>query len=670
MWNRTGIALLTMTLCLAGSAHAEDKQLLWGDTHLHTSNSFDAFLNQNQTADPNTAYRYARGLPVVHPGNRARIRIGTPLDFLVVADHAEFYGAFRHTIQRGIPRDEMGAWDSMIALFTQTVLQQVVAWDYGREFFASLLPATQDTPEEAATRTQDISLPGAETTSETMWREAVRIADQYNEPGTFTALIGWEWSSIPAGANLHRVVMSDTDAETASSFQPFSSLDSPYPEDLWAWLEETQRATGARFVAIPHNSNISKGRMFSEVNLRGEPMDEDSARTRARWEPVVEVTQFKGDSETHPDLSPEDPFADFELYPHYIQNDPPPYEARPGDYIRSALRIGLMIEEKIGFNPYRFGMIGSTDAHTGIASAEEPNFWGKFPRDSTPEAKSLGWRDDGGPSGWSMSASGLAAVWAEENTREAILDAFARREVYATTGPRIVLRLDASFGPGGDAGTMAPAEDEEEVASDTPLDTAATGEVAVVAADGEVVANPVGERENQAADPVVGELTARAVPMGGVLPQPAPGESPRLRVHAMKDPKSGNLDRIQIIKGWIDAEGETHERIYDVAWSGDRQPDADGRVGPVGSTVDRTTASYTNDIGAAELVADWTDPDFDPMLSSFYYVRVLEIPTPRHSLYDAAALGLDPDRSPAAREIQERAYSSPVWFRPEGAAAG
>jgi hypothetical protein len=697
MCNRIGIVLLAAILSLAATAHAEDKQLLWGDTHLHTSNSFDAFLNQNQTADPNTAYRYARGLPVVHPGNRARIRIGTPLDFLVVADHAEFYGAFRHTIQRGIPRDEMGAWDSMLALFTQTLLRQVVAWDYGREFFASLLPATQDTPEEAATRPQDFSLPGAEATSETMWREAVRIADQYNEPGTFTALIGWEWSSIPAGANLHRVVMSDTDAETASSFQPFSSLDSPYPEDLWAWLEETQRATGARFVAIPHNSNISKGRMFSEVNLRGEPMDEDSARIRARWEPVVEVTQFKGDSETHPDLSPEDPFADFELYPHYIQNDPPPYEARPGDYIRSALRIGLMIEEKIGFNPYRFGMIGSTDAHTGIASAEEPNFWGKFPRDSTPEAKSLGWRDDGGPSGWSMSASGLAAVWAEENTREAILDAFARREVYATTGPRIVLRLDASFGPGGDAGAMAPALDEEEVVSEAPLDTTATngvavvaadgevavvaadgevavvaadGEVAVVAADGEVVANPVGERESQAADPVVDEITARAVPMGGVLPQPAPGESPRLRVHAMKDPKSGNLDRIQIIKGWIDAAGETHERIYDVAWSGDRQPDADGRVGPVGSTVDRTTASYTNDIGAAELVADWTDPDFDPMRSSFYYVRVLEIPTPRHSLYDAAALGLDPDRAAAAREIQERAYSSPVWFRPKGAAAG
>lgn len=612
--------VLVLLVVLPGVAAA--KELLWGDTHLHTSNSFDAFLNLNHTADPNTAYNYAKGMPVIHPGHRARVQIGTPLDFLVIADHAEFYGAMRHTVQRGIPLEGLSTWESVVARFNQAALRLVSDWDFGRELFASVLPEPGATPEEVAANPVDLNVPGADTMSRAMWKEAVRIADEHDDPGTFTALIGWEWSSIPGGANLHRVVMTSADADTASRFQPYSSIDSAYPEDLWAWLDETSTKTGAAFVAIPHNSNISKGRMFPEKSLRGEPLTEESARTRLQWEPVVEATQFKGDSETHPDLSPDDPFADFELYPFYIQNNPPPYQAHEGDYVRSALRRGLAIEEKIGFNPYRFGLIGSTDSHTGIASAEEPNFWGKFPRDSTPEGKAAFWRSERGPSGWSMSASGLAAVWAETNTREAILDAFRRREVYATTGPRMAVRV---FG-----GWDFTAED------------LASGELSEVG-------------------------YARGVPMGGELETGGATTAPRFLVQAMKDPKSANLDRIQIVKGWIDASGQTHEQIHDVAWSEPRGRNEDGRPAPVGNTVDLETARYTNDIGAAELAAFWEDPEFDPAESAFYYVRVLEIPTPRHSLMDAIALGIDPAETGAALTLQERAYTSPIWIRPRSA---
>jgi hypothetical protein len=605
----------------ASLAGAEPMQLLWGDTHLHTSNSFDAFLNRNMTADPDTAYRYAKGLPVIHPFHRARIRIDTPLDFLVVADHAEYLGVIRHIYERGIPTEELGLYDSVRAWFTERWLRGVIDDDEGMAAFLSFLPKPASV-EEAAASPPKQAIPGAEVMRRTMWQETIRIADAHNDPGRFTTLIGWEWSSIPAGANLHRVVFTSADASVASQFEPFSSADSMYPEDLWQWLSDTFERTGAEFVAIPHNSNISKGYMFPEKTLRGEPITNRMARERMRWEPVVEATQIKGDSETHPSLSPDDPFADFETYTHYIQNDAPPYEPHAGDYVRSALLRGLAIEERIGFNPYRFGLIGSTDAHTGISSAEEPNFWGKMARDSIPETKATAWRGGSGPTGWSMSASGLAAVWAESNTRDAILKAFRRREVYATTGPRIAVRVF-----GGWDYTDADAR----------------------------------------AIPIESVGYARGVPMGGELPPiPDDGEkaAPRFVVHAMKDLKSGNLDRIQIIKGWVDAERQTHERVFDVAWSDGRQPDANGQLPPVGNTVDAAKASYTNDIGSASLSGFWHDPDFDPLQKAFYYVRVLEIPTPRHSVFDAVALGLDPKQIQGPWWIQERAYTSPIWYRP------
>jgi len=614
----TGILTLVSVLALATVAAAEPSMLLWGDTHLHTSNSFDAYLNRNMTADPETAYRYAKGLPIIHPYHRARVQIETPLDFLVVADHAEYLGVIRYIVERGIPRDELGLVDSVRAWLGEYWLRGVIEDDEGMSAFTSVLPEPAPV-EEAATRPPRQAIPNAALMVRSVWQEAIKLADAHNEPGRFTTLIGWEWSSIPGGANLHRVVFTSADASIASKFQPWASTDSMYPEDLWEWLEETSSRTGAEFVAIPHNSNISKGYMFAETTLRGAPYTAELAKTRRRWEPVAEVTQIKGDSETHPDFSPNDPFADFETYPHYIQQSPPPYEAKRGDYLRSALLRGLEIEGRVGVNPYRLGLIGSTDSHTGVASAEEPNFWGKLARDSIPENKAASRRGSGGPTGWSMSASGLAAVWAEDNSREAILEAFRRREVYATTGPRIGVRV---FG-GWD---FEPSDLELRPLAETGYE--------------------------------------RGVPMGGELPPAPAGTTPSFIMRAIKDPKGAHLDRLQIVKGWIDAAGQTRERIFDVAWSEKRSFDATGQLAPVGNTVDPTTGTYTNDIGSAQLSAVWKDPEFDATHPAFYYVRVLEIPTPRHSVFDALALGLDAKGIQGPWWIQERAYTSPIWYGP------
>jgi hypothetical protein len=609
--------LLTVVLAVSFAGRAAgETQLLWGDTHLHTANSFDAYLNQNQSADPATAFRYAKGLPVIHPFHRARVQIETPLDFLVLSDHAELLGVIRTVNETGIPSEGLGIADRARAWVVERWLRGVIEDDEGAAAFASFLPDTNDV-ESAAAASQGSPIPGSAGISKTVWREAIATVDAHNEPGRFTALIGWEWSSIPAGANLHRVVVTNAGADVAGRFQPISSSESMYPEDLWKWLDETSVQTGADFVAIPHNSNISKGYMFpGEKRLRGTAIDVAWAEARARWETTVEATQFKGDSETHPSVSPDDPFAGFEIYPHYIQQNAPPYDPKPGDFVRSALRTGLELEARLGVNPYRFGLIGSTDAHTGLASAEEPNFWGKMARDSIPENKASFRVGRDGVSGWSMSASGLAAVWAEENTRDGILAALRRRETYATTGPRIAVRVFAGTGfqPGDE---NAP-------------DLGAIG-------------------------------YERGVPMGGELG--ASAASPRFVIQAAKDPRSAHLDRVQMVKGWL-AGGTTHEKVYDVVWAGERTPGADGRIPAVPDTVDPKSARYTSEFGATTLSALWTDPDFDPQADAFYYVRVLEIPTPRHSLRDAIALGIDPAETGHPVSIQERAYTSPIWYRP------
>ena len=449
------------------------------------------------------------------------------------------------------------------------------------------------------------------------WRSQTELADEYYRPGEFSTFIGWEWSSTPGGANLHRVVFTDGDAEVGQSFHPYRLIDSQYPEDLWAWLEETSVATGADFLSIPHNSNLSKGFMFDTTRLRGTEFDSAYIELRRRWEPVTEVTQLKGDSETHPDLSPDDEFADFEEFPFYLQVNQSPYQAGPGDYMRTALMRGLSLERKHGANPYQFGVIGSTDAHTGVASAEEDNFWGKMATDSIPENKTREWEEGvRSPDGWAMSASGLAAVWAEENTRESIMDAMQRREVYATTGPRIRLQFFAA----GDFGELS-------------LDSAT----------------------------LYSEATSTGTAMGGELL--AAETAPEFIVLADKDPRGANLDRIQIVKGWLDAEGEERERVYDVSWSGDRELDARGKLPAVGNTVDMSTGAVENSIGAPQLRARWSDPDYVPGQPAFYYVRVLQIPTARHSYLDALALGQSEARDHPST-IQERAYSSPIWLKP------
>jgi len=614
------VVILILSLA-ATTAAAQERQLLWGDTHLHTAYSSDAYTNNNLTGDPETAYRYAMGMPVIHPYHKARVQIDTPLDFLAVTDHAEFLGQIRNIHLNGVDTSDLGIIDTIKAKVAAFVLNWTIDNGTGRELFVSVLPDPNLTPlQDAKANSLGGSglslLPMPAAVEIDSWRTTTDTADKYNQPGEFTALIGWEWSSLPGGANLHRVILTDSDGAVAREYAPFGLDDSPYPEDLWAWLDKTSEATGARFTAIPHNSNISKGYMFSDTSLRGEPFTAEYVALRSKWEHVAEITQIKGDSESNSLFSPEDEFTDFEVYPYYIQREWTPYKPQRGDFVREALKRGLELEQTLGQNPYRLGVIGSTDSHTALSSAEEGNFHGKLATDSIPANKNLTFNDDGpGASGWAMSASGMAAVWATSNTRTAILNALERREVYATTGPRIVVQFY-----GGADYTEADLESPE----------------------------------------AIDAARARGVPMGGELSQ---AEEPAFIVFAAKDPEGANLDRIQIVKGWLDEAGESHEKIFNVAWSDERKLQADGNLPAVGNTVDLRTGEVDDSIGAAQLSAAWTDPQFDAGQSAFYYARVLQIPTARHSLLDAIALGIKhaedhPDT------IQERAYTSSVWFQP------
>jgi hypothetical protein len=608
----------------------ESTRVLFGDTHVHTSYSFDAYLFGNQTADPDTAYRYAKGKPVIHPYHRARLQIGTPLDFLVVADHAEYMGVMRAIRNGTAVYEKLGPIDSIRRWIAIYMLNRAIDNpEKGAAFFESLIAKPAKNPDGNPIEDPNYQPPGGgdesvfgdtTKTETTAWHEIVAAAERHNEPGKFTTLLGWEWSSIPTGVNLHRVVFSPDGADKAHQYLPFGCDQSEYPEDLWQWLSETEARTGARFVAIPHNSNISKGYMFAETTLKGTPISADYAQTRVSWEPVAEITQNKGDSETYPILSPDDEFADFERYKSYIEqgSDRRKYVASAGDFIRPALKRGLAIEEKTTVNPYKFGLIGSTDTHIAIASAEEDNFSSKIPVFSTPETMRRNPHDENRTNGWYLSASGLAAVWAKENTREEIYAAFKRKEVYGTTGPRIKVRF---FG-----GWSFKADD---------VDSNRMAEIGY----------------------------AKGVPMGGDLPHNNNGTAPQFLIRVLKDPDGANLDRVQVIKGWLDAAGQTQEQVFNVAWSGSRKLDARGKLPAVGNTVDLTVPSYENSIGSSELSTFWVDPTFKPEQRAFYYVRVLQIPTPRHSLYDAVALQIPPpEEGPAT--IQERAYTSPIWYTP------
>ena len=609
--------ILLMSLCGTLAFAAPDRmptRVFWGDTHLHTGNSFDVFLFGTPNSTPDTAYRFAKGLPVVSPTTGTRMQLSRPLDFLVVADHAEAMGSLQRLFS--------GAED-LAATRTGKIFLEIGGDQSEAELQAVydlLVNAGSGIENEYGLTAKDLYADmHAGEKRRTTWSETIAAAERHNDPGRFTAFIGWEWSAQPNGGNLHRVVFTPQGGDVAGRFLPFSTLESDDPEHLWAWLGETSKKTGAEFVAIPHNPNISIGQMFPLQTQTGRPVDTQYAMTRMKWEPVVEVTQIKGDSETHPLLSPNDEFAGYETYPFVLTPDGRTPDPTEGDYLRSGLKRGLAIGKATGANPYKVGMIGSTDSHTGMSAVEESNFAGKGQHDATPEQRPHP-TGLGSSKGWDMGAAGYVGVWAGENTRQSIFEAFRRREVYATTGPRITLRFFGGFG-------FAPADLEAP-------DPAATG-------------------------------YAKGVPMGGDLTRSEAGRAPGFLVVAAKDPFGANLDRVQIVKGWTGLDGETHERVYDVAVSDGRSIGPDGRCDtPVGSTVDLASGAYANTIGDAQLAALWQDPEFDPDQHAFYYPRVLEIPVPRYSLLDSIALGIDPEETRRPAVIQERAYGSPIWYSP------
>ncbi len=596
-------ASLVITALLLGAplSSMAQTQLLWGDTHLHTKLSPDAYMMGNRSLMPDDAYRYAKGLPVVNAKTRHRIKIHTPLDFLVVSDHAEYMGVVPKIFEGDLELAKTKVGAELMAL--------VAAGEGRKAFFQMVETANRKTPYKEFISTS---------LRESVWEGVARAADSHNEPGVFTAFVGWEWSSITDGANLHRVVFMDEGADRAKKFVPYSLFDSDRPEALWAWLEKTEKETQANFVAIPHNGNVSKGKTFDTVDSDGNRIDQVYAKTRQRWEPVYEMTQIKGDGETLAALSPNDEFAEFETYSHAMDTrsgvDSKLKEDK-GDYARSALLRGLKIEQEAGVNPYKFGMIGASDSHSGVSAVEEDNFGGKFPVDSFPEGKTTGLTP--GVTGLDVSAAGLSAVWSSDNSRKSIMEAFKRREVYGTTGPRIQLQF---FGGWDFSRTDADAKDF----------------------------SAVGYRSG--------------VPMGGQLFQAQAGSAPNFLIRAVKDPIDANLDRVQVVKGWLDSNGQTQEKVFNVLAS-DHRKIVNNQVDAVGSTVNVKTASYRNSIGDAELTTFWVDPEFNPKQRAFYYVRVLQIPTPRHTLYASVAMKRAPDEGVEV-EIQERAYSSPIWYTP------
>ncbi len=582
-------------------------RVMWGDTHLHTAISVDAGAAGCKLG-PEDAYRFARGEEVTtSTGERARI--SRPLDFLVVADHAEMFGLMPQLLkgEPSILATEKGRrWYDMLKQGGDAAFEGM--W----EIIGTLV--APDPPIDSLDAIRSA------------WEANNIAAEKYNEPGRFTAFIGFEWTSAPNGNNLHRVVVFRDNADKANRTLPYSQYDSPNPEDLWKWMKAYEDSTGGRLLAIPHNGNISGGLMFSDVDFVGNKLTSKYATDRMRWEPLVEVTQQKGDSETHPYLSPEDEFAPGDRWDklNLNGNTPQTTDMFQYEYVREALKRGLRFEEELGVNPFKFGMIGSTDSHVGIPAVEEDNYFGKLP----PYEPSAGrWEHVGvaykpDPTlnvyGWEMLSSGLAAVWAKDNTRESIFDAMKRKEVYATTGSRMTVRFFGGWDfEAADANTRSPA--------------------------------------NVGYD--------KGVPMGGDLWKAPDGKAPSFLVAAMKDPLSGNLDRIQIVKCWKDSAGELKEKVYDVAWSGDRKPGPDGKLPSVGNTVDVENATWTNTIGAPELISIWEDPDFDPSNRACYYARVIEIPTPRWTCYDAKRYGIKmPVEVPMT--TTERAYTSPIWYTP------
>ncbi len=588
----------------------------WGDTHLHTGYSMDAGLFGNTTGH-DTAYRFARGEEVMAASGQP-VKLARPLDWLVLADHSDGMGLiFDLTDQKPnvMEFEQSRRWAEALA-------------EGGEESAAAALDLiTTFSQGEIDPELMAQYSPGSPIYA-SVWETVVDKAEEYNQPGVFTAFIGYEWTSLYKGNNLHRNVVLRDNGDRAMMVEPLVTqppVGSIDPLDLYQWLQDYEDKTGGQVFALAHNGNLSNGTMFpTEQQFTGGPVDENYVQLRGKWEPLYEFTQIKGDGETHPVLSPDDEFADYETWDvgNLDLSEAKTEEMLKGEYAREALKQGMALEAKLGTNPYKFGAVGSTDSHTSLSTADSDNFFGKATnaepsptRMSHPFAKT----DLGTFEGYQLVASGYTGVWAEENTRHALWDAMNRRETYATTGPRMHARAVGGW---------------------------------------DYTENDLRSRQPAFAG------YERGVPMGGDLRE-ATSDAPTFMVYALRDPIGANLDRIQIVKGWMDSAGELHEKVFNVAWSDNRELGADGKLPEVGNTVDLEAASYLNTIGAPELMAVWTDPQFDASQSAFYYARVLEIPTPRWVVYDKVRLGVEiPD---GAQQIgQERGYTSPIWYSPEG----
>jgi len=588
---------------------------LWGDTHLHTSLSFDASAFGNRLGQ-REAYRFARGEEITvtsgQPGRLAR-----PLDWLAITDHSDGMGFTN---------------DALAASPFVTNYEQGARWSKGfRAGEQEAVNATLDMIKTFSQGKMDQEMmanysPGSRRYG-TLWDEVINNAEEFNDPGRFTAFIAFEWTSLVKGGNMHRNVIFRDNGDRARQVVPFTTsppTGSIDPLDLYKYLEDYEAKTNGSVMALAHNGNLSNGIMFPvDAQYSGKKIDKYYAEQRAKWERIYEITQIKGDGETHPFLSPDDEFANYgtwdvgNLDVSVAKTD----DMLDNEYAREALKNGLKLEKKLGINPYKFGFTGATDSHTSLSTAEENNFFGKH-TGYEPSAKRLTHpfmkTDQGEIFAWQMVASGITAVWAKENTRASIFDAMDRKEIYATTGPRIAVRFFGGWN--------------------------------------------YNDADIKSREPVFSGYE-KGVPMGADLPAPPEGaKAPTFMVFALRDVIGANLDRIQIIKGWLDSDGKTHEKVYDVAWSDNRKPGADGKLPAVGNTVDLATASWSNSIGASELMTVWTDPDFDPAESAFYYARVLEIPTPPWYAYDAFRYGIEiPKDAPTSQ--QERAYTSPIWYK-------
>ena len=590
-----GTLAILMTLPAFGIPNP-DRDAYFGETHVHTSWSFDAFIFGNTVTTPADAYKYAKGEPIMHPMGY-EIKITTPLDWMGVTDHSEYVGVIQAANDPDNPFSKT-PFAQNLKVHDPADIQRIYLF-LGASFIDGKPFKELVSPELAAS----------------VWKRNVQMADEANEPGKFTAFAAYEWTSTPNNSNMHRNIFFKDSAKVPDV--PFSSFDSQSPEDLWAWMDE-QRKKGIELLAISHNANLSDGLMFpTEVDYKGRPIDKAWADARERNERLTEIKQIKGASETHPLLSPNDEFANFEIMSYLLGNPEGRFPHIAGSYVRDALKNGVAMQDAFGFNPYKTGFVGGSDSHnTGVPYRQENFFGGHGFNDGAPKQRMSG-HVFAGLDTRLENPAGLSGIWAEENTRASLFEAMQRKETFATSGPHIRLRF---FGGWGYTADMIQGKDWVK-----------TGYV-------------------------------KGVPMGGDLPLPN-SKAPTFIVWAVKDPSSGNLDRIQIIKGWA-KNGQSFEKIYDVVWSGDRKPDdVTRKVPPIGSTVDIANATYTNTIGNVELKSVWTDPDFDPSVDAFYYARALEIPTPRWTTIQAKALGIVPPETVAAT-VQERAWSSPIWYTP------